>query len=354
MIRKKSLIPKGAIIFFTTFFFFPLSAITPFEQWMGKGTKHWAHVQQPVDLHFLDLTQTLYEKNEKRQWIKEGEFKVPPVIHFIWLGPSPFPPESVENVRTWMAHHPEWKIEFWTDRDRDPPCSGMTQRLVKDFHFTTLKTPYEESQNWGEKSDILRYEILYQEGGVYADHDANCLQPFDGIHRGYEFFCCLETPHEPFVGRNITCGNGVIGSRPYHPTIGKVLELIHDRWDRIGQRFRGKDDYSRVEVVMQRTYIALSDAILNTIDAFKESEIVFPAAYFFAKSGISSLYSQHFYATAWDSSRIKASENEKKEEKLLGKIYQQHRRITLMIFGLIVVQLGLLIFFAKGWDKKIV
>ena len=138
----------------------------------------------------------------------------------------------------------------------------------------------------GRKIDILRYEILYDQGGVYVDHDANCLRPFEGMHWGFDLFCCLETPHEPFVGRNITCGNGVIGSRSHHPTVEKVLDLIAERWDGVGARYRGRrDDYSRAEIVMQRTYIALSDALFETIDQKGNVDILLPAAYFFSKIG---------------------------------------------------------------------
>ena len=119
----------------------------------------------------------------------------------------------------------------------------------------------------GEKSDLLRYEILFQEGGIYVDHDASCLRPFDGLNRGYDFFCGLESPHESFVGRSVTCGNGVVGSRAHHPTIAKVIDLIAERWGPLGEKYRGEDEYSKIEIVMQRTHIALTDAIVETVDA---------------------------------------------------------------------------------------
>lgn len=321
-----------------------------FEGLMGKSTSHWNYVIEQGDVNTLELAKALYEKNKIAQYAQKGRYKVPPVIHFIWLGPRPFPPESVENVRTWIGNHPGWIVKFWTDRDRDPPCEGMEKVLVKDFSFSRLGTCFEQSQNWGEKSDLLRYEILDREGGVYVDHDANCLRPFDGINRGYDFFCCLEAPHEPFAGRSVTCWNGVIGLRPRHPIMAKVIDLITERWEPLGEKYRGRDAYSRTEVVMQRTYIALTDAIAEALDVQGNVDIVFPAAYFFSKSGIPSLYSQHFCANMWDDSKLKKVADRSKEQAL-SKIRQKNRNIAFLLTGLVIFNGSILCFIPKLFQK---
>jgi hypothetical protein len=305
-----------------------------FEGLMGKETAHWKHITEVRDLNMLGFAHDLYEKNKMAQYTQKGRYKIPAVIHFIWLGPRPFPPESVENVRTWIEKNPGWIVKFWTDRDRELPCEGMEKVLVEDFHFLKLGGPFEQSQNWGEKSDLLRYEVLYREGGVYVDHDANCLRSFEGMHRGYDFFCGLETPHEPFVGRSVTCGNAVIGASPRHPTMSKVIDLIAERWDALGEKYQGKDEYSRIEIVMQRTYIALTDATLQTIDRQGNVDIIFPAAYFLAKSGISPLYSRHLFSSTWIESKTKKTSEERTKEQALGKIRQKNRNLTLLLIGL--------------------
>lgn len=310
-----------------------------FDSLMGKGTAHWRYVTQTEDIAALDFAKLLYFKNKKAQFAKQGVYKIPPVVHFIWLGPRSFPPESVENVRSWIAQHPGWKIKFWTDRQREPPCEGMEVLLVKDFSFIKLEKCYEQSENWGEKSDLLRYEILFQQGGIYVDHDVHCKKPFNGLNYGYDFFCCLEPPHRAFVGRNVTCGNAVIGSRASHPTMGRVIDLVFDRWDPLGQKFQGKDEHSRIEIVMQRTYIALTDAIPATIDKGANVDIIFPAAYFFAKAGIPALYAQHFYVGAWDDFKTKKTQDDRLDEKTLGKIRRKNRNLSLLIAGLVGVNI---------------
>ncbi len=309
---------------------------------MGNKTAHWNYVKQEEDFTFLAACKEVYEKNYSELAEANKSFKIPKVVHFIWLGPRPFPPESVENVRTWMAHHPDWTFKFWTDRDRQVPCRGMQKCYVKDFPFSRLERAFVQSQNYGEKSDVLRYEILNHEGGVYVDHDANCLRSFQGLHSSYDFFCGLETPHEPFVGRTVTCGNGVIGSRANHPAVKRIIELIAQRWDQLGKKYQGRDSYSRTEVVMQRTYIALTNALKEgALNKEGNVDIVLPAAYFFSKSGLPSLYSKHFYATAWSDQKVKKSDFEKGTQKKLDKIAQKSKRIYFLTIFLLLFNLFL-------------
>ncbi len=301
-----------------------------FYSLMGEHTPHWNHVAQEQDRSFLETCKGVYEKTYNELLTARKSVKIPKTIHFIWLGPKSFPLESVENVRTWMAQHPDWTVKFWTDRDRPLPCRGMQKVFVKDFPFSRLERCFLQSQNYGEKSDILRYEILNHEGGVYVDHDANCLQSFHPLHTAYDFYCCLETPHEPFVGQTVTCGNGVIGARPNHPALRRVIDLIAQRWDILGKKYQGRDLYSRTEVVMQRTYIALTSALKEDIlNREGNVDIVLPASYFFAKSGMPSLYSKHFYATAW-SEQKSANKDDKQLLKRVDRISQKSKNIQLL------------------------
>ncbi len=327
------------------FFSCSLAADQDFDMLMGKKTKHWRFISQEKDIALLEFAKKIYEENKHARF-STGSYKIPPIIHFIWLGPKHFPPQSVDNVRTWIAQNPGWKIKLWTDRERMPPCEEMEVVHVKDFSFYALARQFAESENWGEKSDILRYEILFQEGGVYVDHDANCLQSFDGMHKGYDFYCGLEAPHEPFVGCNLTCGNGVIGSRPHHPTVKDVIEYIARRWDVLKEKFRGNDPYSKIEIVMQRTYIALTHCLMDTVNREGNTDIVLPAGYFFAKSDIPSVFSKHFYATSWDNFRYKKSDQERSNEKIANKLMHEARSLVrnmLMLIGFNIILMFLVV-----------
>jgi mannosyltransferase OCH1-like enzyme len=328
---------KGALLFLLLLTC-RLSA-NEFEELMGRATEHWAQVTQENEVCFLERCSRHFEQNKSLALKKEGDYKIPQKVHFIWLGPNPFPPGSVENVRSWIAHHPGWEVLFWTDRERLPPCEGMKVKQVEDFPFLFLKEHFEESQNWGEKSDVLRYEILYQMGGTYVDHDANCLIPFDGLHRGYDLYCGLEAPHPPFAGRNITAGIGVLGARPGHPRVKQVIDLIAHHWTDLGEKYPGRDGYSRTQLVMERTYMTLTETLVENLETEGMVDIVFPSAYFFPKKGITPLYSNHFYANSWAGEDHRNPHFEKTARRTLGKAERRGRMIRRVAQGALLLNL---------------
>src|SRR3569832_1392200 len=163
-----------------------------FDVAMGSHTKHWKHLQHQVDQKALATYRTLFHRNASLVKTAQGPVQIPKTVHFIWLGPRSFPPKSVSKVRSWIAQYPTWIFIFWTDRPRQPPCHGMETIVLIDYPFPFLARCYGASKNWGEKSDIHRFEILFQQGGVYVDHDASCLTPFEPYHQAYRFYCGLE------------------------------------------------------------------------------------------------------------------------------------------------------------------
>ena len=203
------------------------SASEDFEALMGKGTSRWEFVQTKEDfenLHFFkklfDTRKTLFKE------VQTHNFRIPKVLHFVWLGPKSFPRESVENVRSWMAKHPDWTIKFWTDKERPLPCPGMELKLVRDFEFLMLDKCYQKSDNWAEKSDVLRYEILYQEGGVYADHDVKCFKAFDSLNHAYDFYCGMDMPYQSSLPSCVFPTNNLIGIAPGHPILKTCMQSL--------------------------------------------------------------------------------------------------------------------------------
>jgi len=109
--------------------------------------------------------------------------KIPKIIHQIWIG-GPVPQEFKDFMQSWRDAHPDWEYRLWTDED------------VKTFGLYN-QTFYDRSDNYGVKSDILKWEIIYRYGGLYVDTDYECLQSFDMYHYlngscyTYNFQCLL-------------------------------------------------------------------------------------------------------------------------------------------------------------------
>ena len=271
-----------------------------FEKLEGKEIEDWDYIQTKRDYQDLELYKTLYKKNYKNQFNCSPSFKIPKTIHLIWVGPRPFPSGSVENIRSWMAHHPDWTFNFWTDRSRPLPCNGMKIRLFDDFNFQFLKEKFEESNNWGEKSDIWRYEILYQEGGLYIDHDSFCMRPFHGLHTGFDFYAALEVPHEEIDSLALSAGIGVIGAKAEHPVLHETIKKVLNRWDEVSKRFSTSDPLVQARRVTHRTLIAMTHAFEKGLNQPGNTDIIFPASYFYPKKTLPGFYSKHLYATSWN------------------------------------------------------
>lgn len=153
-----------------------------------------------VESHFYEVFKTLYEKNSP-QHMACHEYRIPKIIHQIWLG-SPFPEKYRAFQETWQKHHPDWEYRLWTDED------------LEQFELVNREL-YDAALNYGEKSDIARYEILYKFGGLYVDTDFECVQPLDLFHRCYDFYIGIQPLDTNFV----QLGIGLIGSVPGHPVL---------------------------------------------------------------------------------------------------------------------------------------
>lgn len=316
-----------------------------FETLMGCDFPAWKHVQTPEDFENLTFFKAVYEKNIPFLEMKSTMLRAPKIIHFIWIGPRPFPRESIENVRSWVAKHPDWTIKFWTDRDRPLPHKQMQLVRIQDFHFFKLFDCYKKSDNYAEKSDLLRYEILYQEGGIYVDHDVKCFRSFEPLCRSYDLFCGMEMPHSTCLSSSVFTTNNIIGSRPGHPILKRSIEWLDQEWDRIEKEYAGKDKDAIINRVAHRTFAAFGDSFKLFANRESNRDIALPTFYFNAPDEKLAIYARHLYKGTW-------FENESEFEKLvrerLMKISKKTNKI-LLVFGVFsfINMIGFAILFMK-------
>lgn len=126
--------------------------------------------------------------------------QIPRVIHRIWLGKEAIPKALLEFEKSWTKHHPNWTVKLWTDNNRP--------NLLNEKLFTEAQSP-------NERSNILRYEILQQFGGLYVDTDVESLKPIDPLIQDETFFAGM-------LWNGLVC-NALIGAIPHHPTIDAVV-----------------------------------------------------------------------------------------------------------------------------------
>ncbi len=314
---------------------------------MGSNKKVWKFVETHEDHKNIEIFKDLYNKNKDFHQAKQQEVKIPQVIHFIWIGPNPFPKESLDNIKSWVDHHPGWTFKFWTDRRRPLPNKKMELHFISDFNFSILQQCFEQSDNYAEKSDLLRYELLYKEGGLYVDHDVECFKTFAPFHRTYDLYCGLETPHEPILNSSISVCNNVIGARPHHPVLKGVIELVNSRWAELSAAYPGDDKESVIYRVAQRTFAPFDDAV--RLGAGKEGykDIVFPAAFFNRIEDDLALYAHHYYASTWFEDETKFERNIRRR---LISISRKNNQI--LLFNGVILTANLALFSALFFQYR--
>jgi len=151
----------------------------------------------------------LYVENYNRYYLEYKGDKTPVIpknIHFVWLG-GPFPQKYERLKETWEKQHPDWNIKVWGDKDAE--SFGMVNKKI-----------FDAVSNYGVKSDIFRYEILYRHGGIYTDTDYECLLSFDDFLY-LDFFAGTGWNPWPVVF------NGLLACTSGNKYMGNIIDAIH-------------------------------------------------------------------------------------------------------------------------------
>ena len=138
--------------------------------------------------------------------------QIPKIIHQVWVGPIPKPP----FLGSWAENHPNFEYKLWTVPEIDEFMPLKNQHLFDDFANS------KEFGNISGLVDILRYEILYEYGGIYVDGDIECLRPLEGEFLEGDFFVS-------YVLDKVenTLSNAVIGCSKGHPIMKELIDDLH-------------------------------------------------------------------------------------------------------------------------------
>jgi mannosyltransferase OCH1-like enzyme len=132
--------------------------------------------------------------------------RIPKIFHWLWFGSKPIPEQHQRWIEGWLALHPEWEHNIWTDINR-PTFTNEVQFLTAD--------------NFSLKADVARYEIVYRYGGIYLDTDFECLRSLEPLLEDVEAFIASE---EPDSLKKL--GVGILGATPGHPWMAELIERL--------------------------------------------------------------------------------------------------------------------------------
>lgn len=127
---------------------------------------------------------------------------IPRILHFNYFW-EPMPEWARDTVEEYRAMLPGWEI-----RVHETLPDGMPGGVVKALDWPPT---------YRFKSDIVRYWIIYTQGGVYVDVDTRPLRPVDRVLE-HDAFISL------YMNRTDIPDNFFIGGVPGHPFWQRAVE----------------------------------------------------------------------------------------------------------------------------------
>lgn len=153
--------------------------------------------------------------------------EIPKIFHYVWLGTAAMHPLMVDWREKWGVIHPDWIIKVWRENPALPP-----HMLTCDDEIIECRVPAFLAQcpTYAKRSDVWRYDILEQQGGVYLDTDFEPVKNLEPLLVGVEAFAGLcETKFgwnnlNPNGFVKIEVGCSIMGNTPHHPWLQYLVE----------------------------------------------------------------------------------------------------------------------------------
>lgn len=139
----------------------------------------------------------------------------PKTFHRIWLdedGRDPIPAKFEAFWDRFKELHPGWRFVTW--------------QSVEGLDWMRCRETFDAQTTHAGRSDVLRYEVVAQFGGIYVDTDVEPLRSFEPL---------LDEPFAGWEDRNMICPT-VIGAPAGHPATEALVRYLPD-WERM---HRGK------------------------------------------------------------------------------------------------------------------
>lgn len=136
-------------------------------------------------------------------------------LHFVWIGDETKRPDNC--IETWRKLNPDYEIKIWGN-DELASYGWVLGDWIKEM----------ASHSLAGVADLMRYEILFREGGVTLDADSVCIRPLEDWVLETSEFACWENEH--LVPGLIAVG--CMGAKKESPFFGRmVVDLVEENID---------------------------------------------------------------------------------------------------------------------------
>jgi mannosyltransferase OCH1-like enzyme len=134
------------------------------------------------------------------------ENQIPKILHIIWVGDESKRPDNC--IRTWVDRNPTWQIKIW----------GNDDLAEYGWHNAAHMQDMARKELNGV-ADLMRWEILYNEGGFVVDADSISVRPLDDWLLEHEAFACWENE----IARPKLIAAGYVAARAGNPFFGQII-----------------------------------------------------------------------------------------------------------------------------------
>jgi hypothetical protein len=186
-----------------------------------------------------DLTSLIFTLPKTAKQIQQNLYadpsennKIPYNLNYIWLTHLSFPREVhsldidtiLQNKKFFENSKQNWKHIIWTNNKSLIPNSvvefekeGVEIREIGEIKdqlilFSQINEFINKKQ-WGVASDILRYSLIEQLGGVYADVNFKFNRNIESELYKYDYF-----------SQNAI--NNFFAAKPYHPILSTLMNIV--------------------------------------------------------------------------------------------------------------------------------
>ena len=220
------------------------------------------------------------KRKEKTKTDTKYKSPIPKKLHFIWLGPK-VPSYLKKFMKSFETYAPGFSMRLWGDKDitkQNFPKTYDTIQNVRKYQgekikeYTKQKTMYKTKgdpytySKYAQIADLMRYEIVYTEGGYYFDANMFLLKDITKLFdRKEKFVGCNE------LGTNLKqseiLSNSFFGAIPKSPVLGRLLS----------QSYLNKLDLRTLDV----DFVTGPGALRSALMISKDSYYIFPANTFY-------------------------------------------------------------------------
>jgi mannosyltransferase OCH1-like enzyme len=129
----------------------------------------------------------------------------------IWIGPKPAP---TKWMNTWPEKHPDWEYSVFTDE----------MLWARKWKNQALMEHYYQMKKYAGAHDLIRYELIYEQGGFWPAADSVCLENTEELFTSPSDHAY--TVYESEKAKPGYC-SPILAANPGNEVVGAIIDHLH-------------------------------------------------------------------------------------------------------------------------------